>query len=276
MSNISNPDSHSPYNGIEPADPAGLEPSPLDFANPTPLEEQVQHNAYNAARRLVENEGLKKLADEHDHAFVNEKLDHIETSKKALALRRERDDARKQAEEYKHRAEQAIEDELTGVLNRRGLVEAYEDLVNFGKRRRNHLDSILFIDADEFKAVNDTLGHSGGDEVLRTIAKAIHDRASREGDIVGRYGGDEFIVMLPDTDKEVAREIAEEIRQNVENFRALPLPVTVSIGVDSIDREKTLTDTTRYANRAMKEAKDKGRNQVIIVDLDQGDTHTSI
>lgn len=104
-------------------------------------------------------------------------------------------------------------DELTGLYNRRYLLHHMEMLVA-AARRHGHLLACVLLDVDNFKAINDTHGHPAGDDVLRAIAGTI-DRRLRAEDVAGRLGGDEFLILLPDTDADGARTVAEGIRHHV-------------------------------------------------------------
>ena len=196
--------------------------------------------------------------------------------KKVAELRDERKDLQEELEitqasltHAEKEAELAIIDPLTGILNRRGLERKYNELIHAPQLRRgddsnNHTSSVLFVDGDLFKEVNSEIGHDGGDEVLKIIAKTA-ELNIRPGDIVGRWGGDEFIVLLPNTDLDGATVVAEKIREAVSSVQGMPTKVTVSIGVDTIDRTQKLSKAARLADEAMDEAKNKGRDQVITV-----------
>jgi diguanylate cyclase (GGDEF)-like protein len=160
---------------------------------------------------------------------------------------------------------QATTDELTGLPNRRAFTEAAARTVT-----RSLADgrscSVLFIDLDNFKVVNDTLGHAAGDEVLRRVAGVLSARL-RRGDLLARYGGEEFIVLLPNTDVEAATELAELFRQRVAAIRDDPvaggLPVATSIGVASLSRDVASTDALLVAaDGSLYDAKRAGRDCV--------------
>lgn len=162
-------------------------------------------------------------------------------------------------------ADIATRDPLTGVLNARGYYAASDRLINLSLRSGNPF-SVLFIDLDHFKKINDTHGHEAGDIVLREIAGCLK-RNSRESDLVGRIGGEEFSVFLPDTDLSGATRLAEKLRADIEarmpETPAGQLRVTASIGVaQSSHGNKTIADIQRQADQAMYEAKRQGRNRV--------------
>jgi len=158
-------------------------------------------------------------------------------------------------------------DPLTHLLNRRALtIRLVAELERV--RRYNSPLTMLMIDLDHFKQVNDTYGHLVGDEVLRGIS-TILQRSVRSVDMVARYGGEEFVVVLPETGEQGAVAFAERIRQRVEIHkfeaaRAQPARVTVSIGVSAFPAPhvETAEDLFAKADAALYRAKEMGRNQV--------------
>lgn len=125
--------------------------------------------------------------------------------------------------------------------------------------------SILFIDLDHFKKVNDTYGHTAGDTVLKEVAQAI-EKSTRVGDIVARWGGEEILISLLGANEKDAEHKAEEIRKNIESlkFDAHPeLQVTISIGVANSHGDVPYEDLVKRADEAMYKAKDSGRNKVV-------------
>jgi len=166
-------------------------------------------------------------------------------------------------------------DELTGVLNRRGFKEEAEkifEVLPFKKvsdeKRLPHLPfSIIFIDLDDFKKINDTFGHDAGDLALKRVAATLR-HTLRRSDIYGRWGGEEFIVALPDIQKDIAEKIAEKIRGEIEAAKIKSdgenISVTASLGVVSYRDEKTLHEMVEKADKAMYKAKQSGKNRVIV------------
>jgi len=158
-------------------------------------------------------------------------------------------------------------DGLTGLYNRRFFDERLD--LEVGRTSRSGPLSLLMIDADLFKPLNDTHGHLAGDACLRRIAQVIADGVSRKADVVTRYGGEEFAVILPDTGSEGACNRAETIRQSIAedlNFSwgDEALKVTVSIGVATVASGGRITadDMIGAADKALYEAKQNGRNRV--------------
>lgn len=173
---------------------------------------------------------------------------------RSLALRHDRDRAQRLADI----------DSLTGVYNRRAWSERLRQLHARTQRDGQPL-SLLFLDLDEFKALNDRLGHAAGDAALRAMT-AVMRAEIREHDTIGRYGGEEFVVCLPNTGHARAMQAAERIRGRLqERARREPggsLP-TVSIGVATLRPDEELAALIRRADSAMYEAKAKGRNRVV-------------
>lgn len=160
----------------------------------------------------------------------------------------------------------SIRDDLTGIANRRHLLNQLNDRLEEAVRSASPF-SLLVIDIDRFKSINDNLGHLAGDAVLVEVAHAISSRI-RSGDLVGRYGGEEFIVLLPHTAPREAMIVAEDLRRCVETL-TIPvanqnLRVTVSIGVCGSPPDAPLSQDALLAgaDHAMYRAKDLGRNRV--------------
>ncbi len=152
-------------------------------------------------------------------------------------------------------------DMLTGAWQRGFGLSLVEKLLSKGGEEEENL-SVLFIDIDNFKQVNDTFGHKVGDTVLSGVANIIRDRLRRK-DVFLRYGGEEFLIILPDTDIEGAIRLAEDIRQRVERQRFDKVGrVTVSIGVAQRRGSESLNSLISRADRAMYRAKERGKNRV--------------
>jgi diguanylate cyclase (GGDEF)-like protein len=161
--------------------------------------------------------------------------------------------------------EWAITDSLTGLHNRRHFLALCE--LEFQRARRyQHPLAIIMMDVDRFKPVNDTHGHNVGDQVLKTVARSCREQL-RNIDLIGRYGGDEFVVLLVETDLEAARGVAERTRQHVAqtpiDTERGQLNVTISIGITALDKDcPNLDALLSRADKAMYAAKKAGRNRV--------------
>ena len=159
----------------------------------------------------------------------------------------------------------ASHDPLTQVMNARAYYQACDRAISQAQRSKSPF-SVLFVDLDHFKAVNDTHGHAAGDEVLRVVARTLQ-ASLRRSDLIGRIGGEEFSVFLPDTPLQAALPLAETLRQAVERSQPLvgevPLRVTASVGVACQTLSlNTMKAIQQNADEAMYQAKKAGRNRV--------------
>ena len=164
--------------------------------------------------------------------------------------------------------EMAITDALTGLFNRRYMESHLGTLIEQATARRKPL-SALIIDIDFFKAINDTHGHDAGDDVLRDFALRIK-RSIRGIDLACRYGGEEFVIVMPETDVAVAAMVAERLRRRIasEPFPiqqgASAIPVTISIGIAALrGDDDTAAALLKRADQALYRAKRDGRNRVV-------------
>ncbi|MDR1701539.1 MAG: GGDEF domain-containing protein, partial [Sporomusaceae bacterium] len=159
----------------------------------------------------------------------------------------------------------ATTDKLTGTTNRHAFLDAAEAVCKNSKRLHFPV-AMLFLDVDHFKEINDTYGHSFGDTVLVRMA-ALIDSCLRESDLSCRYGGEEFVMLLPHADIQAARSVAERLLKEARQARFEEEPgfsFTVSIGIyaggcSSCDN---VNDSIRFADAAMYQAKNSGRNQI--------------
>jgi diguanylate cyclase (GGDEF)-like protein len=154
-------------------------------------------------------------------------------------------------------------DTLTDLINRRATIDALEKEMDRCLRYAHDL-SILMVDLDFFKQINDNFGHLVGDEVLSNIADTLVSTC-RQTDYVGRHGGEEFLIILPETNQQDAADLAERVRLSVS---ALPnstdKPITCSVGVATLTADLTMNDFIKKADDAMYKAKNLGRNRVAI------------
>jgi len=157
------------------------------------------------------------------------------------------------------------QDGLTGLYNHRYLYERLDQEIS-RSIRHNHSLAIVLFDLDEFKLVNDQFGHQTGDKVLVQVAEKLQ-RNIRIGDVVGRYGGEEFLVILPETEKNEAYKMAERICQDIdESTIEEGLHITISGGIALLDQLKNVDNTSSHliklADQKLYLAKTNGRNRI--------------
>jgi diguanylate cyclase (GGDEF)-like protein len=159
----------------------------------------------------------------------------------------------------------SVTDSLTELMNRRRFFEITKTELERTLRYRRTL-SVMMIDIDHFKTINDTHGHATGDLALREVAGRIK-HSVRAVDVVARYGGEEFVVLMPETNLQEALQVAERVRKSVSDDpieeNSVEVWATLSIGVAEMDEQSSNIDTLiRYADQALYTAKAKGRNRV--------------
>ncbi|GIW65652.1 MAG: hypothetical protein KatS3mg094_171 [Candidatus Parcubacteria bacterium] len=169
----------------------------------------------------------------------------------------------------------AYYDELTKVLNRRGFLENSQKIFQAVAYKRRELErrikyriplAVIFLDIDNFKKINDIYGHKIGDRVLEKVAQVIKGRL-RDYDIIGRLGGEEFVVTLIGCDLNSAQKIAEDLRQIIERIKIKTkkgyLNITASLGVVEYNKERNFKELIDKADKAMYKAKKSGKNRVV-------------
>ncbi|MHB1457806.1 MAG: histidine kinase N-terminal 7TM domain-containing diguanylate cyclase [Armatimonadota bacterium] len=162
----------------------------------------------------------------------------------------------------------AIRDDLTGVFKRGYFLTATKDALEKASKRKVPV-SIIVIDLDLFKLVNDTYGHKAGDTALKAVADVLISTL-RENDILGRFGGEEFVIFLPHTTPKAAAQVAERLRIAIQNTKVnigiIDIDVRASFGVAGVDSTKTVNFDQLFANadRALYAAKNTGRNRVVV------------
>ncbi|WP_419194995.1 diguanylate cyclase [Novipirellula herctigrandis] len=219
-----------------------------------------EHRTYLVnASPILGNDGQRRgtIASFDDITPMEEK--RKELSKMLSELQLSRDELKLRNEELNHLA---TRDPLTGCLNRRTFFEIFDKEFKASQRHQQPL-SCFMVDVDHFKMVNDNHGHSVGDVVLRCIATAIEENG-RDSDVVCRYGGEEFCVILPHTDANQASVVAQRIRSTIEQLEFEKFITTVSIGMSSAtfgasDPQELL----EQADKALYAAKRGGRNKVV-------------
>jgi diguanylate cyclase (GGDEF)-like protein len=214
---------------------------------------EIAEGNYHVRAAVNSNDEVGLLA-RHFNIMVNRLEDQI------------RNLDRKIREKTRALQELAITDALTRLYNRRYFSEVSTEMYALGKREQTPL-SVIMLDIDKFKHINDTYGHQVGDRVIVALAGAINE-VKRNSDIACRYGGEEFILLLPETGKEGACGLAERLRQMIEGLTieledGRVVTFTVSLGVSEVNylSDKDIEDVIRRADDAMYRAKKKGRNQ---------------
>lgn len=156
----------------------------------------------------------------------------------------------------------SIKDSLTSLFNRRYIYRTLKQEINRVKRFNREF-TILMIDIDDFKVINDTYGHIKGDEVLKEMSEILLINL-RNIDVLGRYGGEEFMVILPETNSNEAYFVAERMRRAIEKTKIKELQLTISIGVAQYINGEEYKATIERADKGLYEAKRTGKNKVVI------------
>lgn len=203
------------------------------------------------------------------HAFSSEEgLRESELTEQLSDMQLKLDEMEKLAEAAQHAIEEqrkkAMHDALTGLPNREAYQQRLEQEVQRIKRYGGKL-SLMVCDVDLFKRINDTYGHLAGDKVLKIIAKSLQKNL-RDSDFIARFGGEEFVALMPETSTSEAKIVAEKLRKKIEespfNFKKEPVQITVSFGISEFAQNETADEVFSRADKALYKAKDKGRNQV--------------
>lgn len=236
---------------------------PEDRENDTPFVRDMfmgKYNSFQSIKRYIHKEGyivwakatvtLVRDEDKNPKFFVTQIQDITLTKNAEEALKRAKAEAEKLA----------CTDYLTGCLNRRSFMVRGEEELARAMRNLKSI-SLILVDIDDFKSINDLYGHLAGDYVLRQFAECLN-RGIRPYDFIGRFGGEEFIICLPDTDIEDAYLIAERMRQSIEEmvteYEDLKIKITGSFGVASshLGVEEPIDKLIGRADKAMYEAKE--------------------
>lgn len=190
----------------------------------------------------------------------------------AYLVLRTKSDAKVLAEQHKKMKRLSRTDDLTQLYNRRYIQkQLYEEFELYLRKPQTNA-SLLMIDLDHFKAINDTYGHAAGDLVLEIVARMIDER-SRKTDLFARYGGEEFLLLLRNTDADNALKLAEKIRTAIEpkaiEFQGKIIHVTCSIGISAFNESfETCHDWIQQADMAMYQSKQNGRNQTTVYSIE--------
>jgi two-component system, cell cycle response regulator len=247
--------------------------------NDLPFIPIIMQTALDSTERRVE--GLDAGADDYITKPINfaELEARIRSMLRIKSLQKDLETRERELEEMNLRLlEIAHTDALTGVDNRRYLQERLHEMFEHSLRMEEPLTCVM-CDIDHFKSVNDTYGHQAGDEVLKQFAEVLREYV-REIDRVGRYGGEEFVLLLPGTPVDSAVSLAEKLRQAVEShtfaFEGGSVCRTVSAGVAGWPHPsiRTEDDLLRASDDALYVAKERGRNRVVRFDSEEFNAHS--
>lgn len=213
-------------------------------------------------RLIVENQDLGELKLVRRRRFSNYEISRVETILCCLVY------PLKNALAYREALSCAHTDPLTGINNRVAMEDCIHREWELAHRQRTSL-SLMLLDLDHFKQINDTHGHACGDKVLKSVADCLRNTA-RASDMIYRYGGEEFVIVLSNTDRNGALLLAERIRIAIENlgieWEGTQLSLTASSGVACVKPDCSVNNLLNDADSAMYRAKANGRNQVVAAD----------
>ena len=178
-------------------------------------------------------------------------------------------DITEQKEKEKELKKLAFNDPLTNLFNRRHFIESSKNIIALSKRESNEV-SILILDIDDFKLINDRHGHENGDNVIIFITKKLKE-ICRESDLIARWGGEEFVILLPNTNQKGALKVASQIKEVISSHpismaHGSSIKTTVSIGVSQIQNEdNNFEPALQKADQALYKAKKGGKNKIVTV-----------
>lgn len=227
------------------------------------------------ADRLSDADNIGDFTSVFSEILVETKNIQNETElsrNKIVATKQEAEEAERRIheleEKLEHLSELVREDQLTGSLNRRGLDDAYEREVARSDRRNTTL-CVALLDLDNFKNLNDTLGHAAGDQALIHLVRVVKETL-RPMDVVARFGGEEFLILLPETDMADAKQILQRVQRAMTRHFFMHqeehILITFSAGVVKRRKDESQEDVVNRADAAMYQAKMAGKNRVIAID----------
>ncbi|MBV1777050.1 GGDEF domain-containing protein [Burkholderiaceae bacterium DAT-1] len=243
--------------------------------------DRVQHyeRRIAAARELADiRDVLQDLSVDtrRIHGEIDRSRVELDLAREQVQLSRARIDALEA--ELKSMSEKVREDQLTGALNRRGFDEAFGSELARMQRTRSSL-TIAMLDIDNFKMLNDRLGHHAGDDALKHLVKVVKD-VLRPSDVVARYGGEEFVILLPETHEVEAAAIMQRVQRDLTRrffmHNREKLLITFSAGVTAYRPGEPQDDAIERADLAMYRAKKAGKNRVFVAEQHEGGTPAQI
>ncbi|WP_417763404.1 diguanylate cyclase [Shewanella sp.] len=238
----------------------------------------IRYNEERKAKADIQQQALlqaERIREAKEEALQNEAESNARLERMVQERTLELEFALRELNDVNHKlTEQTQIDSLTGVRNRASFEKRLQAEGRISRRQQTPL-ALLMLDIDHFKTINDTFGHLAGDATLKAIGETLRTNLKRPGDIVCRFGGEEFAVILPNTDTEGALALAETLRIAVSNlnvhWNTQKVPLTVSIGVSSniIHSDDHITLVLSEADKALYRAKKQGRNQVCLYQPEQ-------
>jgi diguanylate cyclase (GGDEF)-like protein len=235
------------------------------------MDPQATLKSYLTLPLAVEGEiiGCISVSSDQPNAFDGQKLQFFSVIGYQMAA------SLKHLQRLSSVKKEATHDTLTGLVNRR----YFEERLTADSQKaflNGSALSVIMVDIDHFKRVNDTFGHAAGDKVLREVASLLKSSVRRQDDMVARYGGEEFVLVLPGVILETASTIAERIRRSIQDtpidIGETQLHLTISLGISNfpIHRVRSKEDLVKMADLALYDAKRGGRNRVCVFSGSQG------
>lgn len=238
---------------------SNIQESMQSFSDMVSLQQNIQIHLDSIDRHLQEfqDSESERLKDSENHIrALTEKVQKLESEGEQLRSR------------MQETQKQAYRDVLTGIPNRQAYEERIAEELARCRRYNSKLCMIVW-DVDKFKAVNDDYGHAAGDRVLKVVAETLQAHI-RETDFLARFGGEEFVLLLPETEREAARQVADKLRSTIEDtpfhFRDSRVPVTISGGIAELQKEENANQLFERADQSLYKAKQNGRNRIEVAD----------
>tara|TARA_R110001583_G_scaffold52393_4_gene162818 strand:- start:3103 stop:4878 length:1776 start_codon:yes stop_codon:yes gene_type:complete len=224
----------------------------------------------NTNKQVIKTQNKNTVKNEEKNFFTNKHFIVLDAlTNLSNTVIEELNSANKKLEEVQNKLTELVNhDDLTNLYNRRYFNEIAQDFLQVAKRESNKF-SVIMLDIDKFKVINDTYGHLIGDEVLKFLSSLLIEN-TRSTDTVSRFGGEEFAILLPFTDLDGAFKISEKIRLAVEKqtitIEKHAIKLTISSGISSInlDSDSNVIDALNRADKALYEAKETGRNKTVV------------
>lgn len=237
----------------------------------------IRYNDERKAKLRIQQEALKqaqKIRSAREDALKTEAESNEKLEQMVQARTLELEITLRELHEVNQKlTEQSTIDSLTGVKNRSAFDKRLIAESRISRRQETPI-ALLMLDIDRFKLINDQYGHLAGDQALRTIAQALQQHLKRPTDLVSRFGGEEFAIILPNTTAEGALQVAETIRDAVASIgfewdgSAIPLTISIGVSVDVVANDQHSTALLEQADKALYQAKNGGRNQVRLYSSD--------